>query len=94
MQFSEPPPRRTRRSEKWITIVNELKANPGQFALIGNFSPGVPAQIRAGTYPSFIGSGIDMTDKRARRDYMSQHWEVVTRTQVKDRLDVWIRWLG
>jgi hypothetical protein len=35
-----------------------------------------------------------MTDKRARRDYMSQHWEVVTRTQVKDRLDVWIRWLG
>ena len=96
MQFSDPPPpKHTGPRSKWITIINELKENPGQFALIGNFSPGVPAQIRAGAYPAFfLGSDVDMSDNLARRDYMAQHWEVVTRTQIKDRLDMWIRWLG
>lgn len=96
MEFSNPPPpKQSGPRDKWITIINELKTNPGQFALIGNFSPGVPAQIRAGRYPGFfLDSDIDMDNPLARRDYMAQHWEVVTRTSTKDRLDMWIRWLG
>jgi hypothetical protein len=91
MEFVDPPKtKRTGSRPKWLAIVNELKAQPGEWAKVGNFSPGVPTQIRNGAYPAFLPADYD-GDQEA---YMRLHWEVTTRSTTPGRLDVWVRWLG
>lgn len=92
MEFVSPPPHQPRqRSEKWINVVAELKANPGEWAKVGNFSPGVATHIRRGKYPAFL----DGCDHEQVGVYMESHWEVTTRkTDNGTRNDVYIRWIG
>lgn len=91
MEFIEPPPEiKGQRSARWREIVKTLKENKGQWALVGNFSPGVATHIRRGQYKAFLSDLDDAPDV-----YMRQHWEVTTRkTNDGSRNDVYIRWLG
>lgn len=91
MEFTNPPPeRRRQRSAKWENVVTELKANPDQWGLVGNYSPGLATHIRQGRYPSFLPAGTPDPQR-----YMSEHWEVTTRkTNEGRRCDMWIRWIG
>lgn len=92
MEFAEPPMQQGRqRSEKWVNIVKELKEHKGEWAKVGNFSPGVATHIRRGKYPAFL----DGCDHDQYGVYMAAHWEVTTRkTDNGNRNDVYIRWLG
>ena len=91
MEFITPPPEtQGRRSEHWRDVVRQLNENKGEWALVGNYSPGVATHIRRGKYPAFIPDGTDI-DKHA---YMSMHYEVTTRKNGTDRNDVYIRWVG
>lgn len=91
MEFAEPPMQQGRqRSEKWVNIVKELKERKGEWAKVGNFSPGVATHIRRGKYPAFLDGCDTPVDL-----WMSSHWEVTTRkTDNGNRNDVYIRWLG
>lgn len=91
MEFVTPPPeRKGQRSQKWREIVAALKEKKGEWALVGNFSPGVATHIRRGKYPAFL-DGCD----RSPDLWMRDHWEITTRkTDNGKRNDVYIRWLG
>jgi len=91
MEFIDPPPEaRGQRSERWREIVKTLKENRGQWALVGNFSPGVATHIRRGQYKAFLDGDTMSPDV-----YMKQHWEVTTRkTDNGSRNDIYVRWLG
>jgi len=91
MEFSDPPmSKRGVRSERWINIVKELKANPNMWAIVGTFSPGVATQIRRGEFPAFVeGCTIDP------KVYMDMNWEITTRKVSEGRSNnLWIRWIG
>lgn len=94
MEFVIPPPeKKGQKSERWRTVVKELKARTGEWALVGNFSPGVATHIRRGKYPAFL-EGYEGTPEQVNL-YMARHWEVTTRkTDGGKRNDVYIRWLG
>ena len=94
MDFVDPPARKKgRRSEKWNEIVRTLKENQGQWALVGNYSPGVATHIRRGEYPAFV-DGVQ-GDETQRSLHMARHWEVTTRkTHDGKRNDVYIRYIG
>lgn len=91
MEFVTPPPeKKGQRSQKWRDIVAALKSNKGEWALVGNFSPGVATHIRRGKYPAFLDGCDTPVDL-----WMQSHWEVTTRkTDNGKRNDVYIRWLG
>lgn len=94
MQFKEPPAeRRRQRSAHWETAVKELKANPGHWAMVGVYSPGVASHLRTGKYPSFLPDGL--TDPIEAQRYMREHWEITTRRINEGRRnEVYIRWVG
>lgn len=94
MEFTDPPPeQRGNRSQKWIDIVRELQKHPGEWAKVGNYSPGVATNIRRGRYKMFL-DGWEGDDAQ-RALYMQRHWEVTTRkTDDGHKNDVFIRWLG
>jgi hypothetical protein len=94
MEFIDPPKEaRGERSKRWKEIVATLKKNPGEWALVGNFSPGVATHIRRGQYKAFHeGWEGDVHQLTA---YMERNWEVTTRkTDTGSRNDIYIRWLG
>ena len=95
MEFGTPPPeKRRQRSPKWVDRIAAMKSNPGQWALVGEYSPGLATHLRQGKYPSFIPDGVADSDE-ARRRYMSDHWEITTRKKNDGkRCDLWIRWVG
>ena len=93
MEFVQLPPSvNDERAEKWRNIVKELRDHRMEWGFVGNYSPGVPAQIRAGAYPAFI----DRTDSRPAHVQMSDEWEVVSRSSDSEhkRCDVYIRYIG
>lgn len=96
MEFIDPPENtRTIRSQVWVERVKILKENPTRWALIGEFSPGVASQIRAGAYKAFIDADIDEYDMDAKKRFMSENWEVRTaRAKDNKRMSMWIRWIG
>ena len=92
MEFTEPPLMKHQKSRKhWTEIVQQLKDNPGKWALVGNYSPGVATHIRRGKYPAFLETH-DTPDKNLA--YMTKHWEVTTRKTGEGRNDVFIRWIA
>lgn len=94
MEFAEPPPsKKGALSDRWINIVAELKTKQGQWANVGNYSPGVATHLRRGKYPAFLEGLVGSEDEFVR--YMAEHWEVTTRkTNAGRRNDVYIRWVG
>jgi hypothetical protein len=78
-----------RPSQFWVDVVREVKANAGKWANVGDFSPGVASQIRAGHYPAFIPPGVE--DKK---EYMDKHWSVSTRSNglPNRRCNVYVMW--
>ena len=91
MDFVTPPKElRGERSKRWIEIVATLRANVGEWGLVGNFSPGIATHIRRGSYPAFLPDDLSV-DKQV---YMSHHWEITTRKNGESRQDVYVRWLG
>lgn len=92
MEFIAPPPEtKGQRSERWREIVASLRERKGEWALVGNFSPGVATHIRRGKYPAFL-DGCTQPDVGT---YMSSHWQITTRkTDEGKRNDIYIRWLG
>ena len=57
MEFTEPPPsKKGAMSDRWIDIVAELKTKQGQWANVGNYSPGQPkVMAHRWAYEAFIG---------------------------------------
>lgn len=94
MQFVDPPPEaRGERTKRWEEIVAMLRAHRGEWALVGNFSPGIATAIRRGKYKAFL-DGV-YNDEHLAHLHMKQHWEVTTRkTDDGKRNDVYVRWLG
>jgi hypothetical protein len=91
VQFVEqlPESKLHRPSQFWLDVVAEVKSNPGKWANVGEFSPGVASQIRAGHYPAFIPAGVE--DKKA---YMDRYWRVSTRSNglPNRRCNVYVMW--
>lgn len=94
MEFADPPPeKRGQRSTEWIDRVRAMQEHPGEWAKVGNYSPGVATNIRKGRYKMFL-DGFE-GDEAQRTLYMKRHWEIVTRkTNDGGRNDIFIRWLG
>lgn len=92
MEFVEPPPsKKGAMSDRWVAVVAELKTNKGQWANVGNYSPGVATHLRRGKYPAFL-EGCEHEEHSV---YMAAHWEITTRkTDEGHRNDVYIRWVG
>lgn len=93
MEFVDPPKEiRGRRGERWVEIVSTLKQHKGEWALVGNFSPGIATHIRRGQYKAFLDG--DLLPQEAKI-YMALHWEITTRkTDNGSRNDIYVRWLG
>ncbi len=94
MEFVDPPPtQRGERSTAWIDRVRTMQENPGEWANVGNYSPGVATNIRRGRYKMFL-DGFE-GDEAQKTLYMKRHWEITTRkTSDGKKNDVFIRWLG
>ena len=94
MEFIDPPAEiRGERSQRWRDIVATLKDKKGEWALVGNFSPGVATHIRRGMYKAFLDGWVGSEGDVAA--YMSRHWDVTTRkTDNGNRNDIYIKWLG
>ena len=90
VEFIDPP--KDTKKTKWNDIVSTLKENQGEWALVGNYSPGVAAQIRQGSYKAFLGGWVGSEGDVAA--YMQRHWELTTRKTEKGRTDLYVRWLG
>ena len=89
----EAPVSRFRPRVDWAAVVKTLKADPGEWGYVGDFSSGLASSIRAGRYQQFHPHGDDEEKARA---YMRRHWEVTVR-KVKDdsgRYETYLRWLG
>lgn len=89
----EPPPSRYyARNINWKKIVSEVKALNGEFANIGEFSPGIAGHIRRGGYAHFLPDGFDGD----RKTYMDSHYEVTARSvgQRPQRVQIFVRWKG
>jgi hypothetical protein len=96
MEFADPPPTtKGERSRKWQEKVAAMKTRRGEWANVGNYSPGVATHIRNGQYKAFLDSdNLPSSDSEASA-YMKVHWEVTTRkTDDHSRDDIFIRWLG
>lgn len=90
MEFVEPPPlKHKRNSQKWIDIVDTLKQNPGEYGRLSDQAIGISTHIKNGRYPAFYPK--DTGDKET---YIAQHWEITTRSAGKNRVDLFIKWLG
>lgn len=94
MEFGEPPvSKQGQISARWKIIVAELKEHPNQWALVGNFSPGVATHLRRGKYTAFL-EGFTGDDAEMTR-HMAEHWQITTRkTDLGRRNDVYVRWVG
>ena len=94
MEFVSPPPEaKGERSKRWQEIVTNLKQHRGEWALVGNFSPGVATHIRRGKYAAFM-EGDNVPEEQAH-GYMSRYWEITTRkTSDGKRNDIYIRYIG
>ena len=94
MEFIDPPKEvRGERSKRWQEIIATLKENTGEWANVGNFSPGVATHIRRGQYKAFLEGWEG--DEHQVTAYMQRHWEITTRkTNEGSRNDIYIRWLG
>ncbi len=91
MDFVDPPKEaRGEKSRRWISIVAALKEHKGEWAKVGNYSPGIATHIRRGSYPAFLPDDLSIDSQV----YMSQHWEVTTRKTEPGRQDVYVRWVG
>jgi hypothetical protein len=93
MEFTNPPKSgREARTDKWREIVARLKEEPNEWAYVGEYSPGVAALIRQGTYPAFI----DKDSALPAHSQMAMNWEVTTRKAktAGRRTDLYIRYVG
>jgi hypothetical protein len=92
MDFVEPPPpKRKTNSEHWVNVVKTLKAEPGEWGLAGNWSVGVSTHNKTGRYPAFYPTELPKEDREA---YIADHWEITTRTNGTNRVDLYVRWIG
>lgn len=95
IEFKEPPAKPTRSlSTKWVSVVERLTENRGEWALVGNYTPAVAHYIRRGAYGAFIPEELRSSTDEAKKIYMKQHWEVTARSTDGNHSDIYIRWLG
>jgi len=89
MKFVSPPPTKLKgNSDHWVQVVEELKKNPNEWGLAGNYSIGVSTHIKKGRYKAFYPEGTHMP-----MVYVAQNWEITTRTNGNNRVDIYIRWV-
>jgi hypothetical protein len=88
----EPPAQRWDAQVDWDAVVVACKGKPTEWALVGNYSSGVAAHIRAGRYKQFHPHG---DDTEAAKRYMKKHWEVTIRKCKDDSglYETYIRWM-
>lgn len=93
MEFIDPPVNtRAERSAQWRAKVFALQANPGQWAKVGNYSPGIATAIRRGHNKAFLEGKPDSEPSDL---WMTRCWEVTTKkTDDGKRNDVYVRWIG
>jgi hypothetical protein len=92
MKKQDPPPsKQTKKGVDWVKAVEEMKKSPGEFHLLGEFSPGIAAHMRSGKYKAFVPAGE--TDPAA---YCEKHWEITSRVVSPGfpRVNIYCRWLG
>jgi hypothetical protein len=86
-----PTPKRSKRVD-WPAAVREMKASPGDWFNIGEFSPGIANHIRKGQYRAFLSEGSPEPPEVQVR----QRWEVTARVvdSQTQRVALYIRYLG
>lgn len=96
VEFKGDPPnlRRGRVSDFWASTVEELRAKPGEFGLIGTYSPSVATGIKEGRYPAFCPD--PQASEEERKAYVKANFEVTTTNTDDDsgRRDLWIKFIG
>jgi len=95
IEFKEPPSKPARSlSTKWVSVVELLTENRGEWALVGNYTPAVAHFIRRGTYGAFLPEELRSGPDSAKKLYMDLHWEITARSTGDNHSDIYIRWLG
>lgn len=96
MEFVDPPlSSRERKSEEWKSRVEQMKANPLKWALIGEFSPGVSTQIKNGDYKAFLPEELRDAEQERKQAYMRSSWQIrTTRSNKEKRMSLYIKWIG
>ena len=91
MDFIDPPKEsRGEKSKRWVEVANTLRESVGEWAMVGNYSPGIATHIRRGNYAAFLPDPCPIDPAV----YMDQHWEITTRKNGDGRQDIYVRWLG
>lgn len=92
VEFGTPPVSvKSVRSQRWVDVVAALQGRPGEWARVGEFSPGVATHIRKGSYKHFL-HGID--ESVSPQEWMAKHWEISTKKVGERRRDeIWMRWV-
>jgi hypothetical protein len=86
-----PETKQHTRRVNWAKVVETLKATPGEFYRVGEFSPGVAAYLKEGRYKALYPDG-----EKHPQSYIESHYEITTRVSRtgESRVDLYIRWLG
>jgi hypothetical protein len=85
-----PAPQQYVKGIDWNAVVAELKANPNEFFLLGEFSPGMAAYIRRGKNAAFYPAG-----EADPRGYIKRHYVITARSVVTggSRVDLYAKWM-
>lgn len=81
------------RNDRWPEVVAFIKAHPGEWAYVGEFSAGIAPAIRRGEYPAFLPEGFDGDAKQ----YVTDNYELTVNTikgSTARRTDVYVRYVG
>lgn len=85
-----PQPKQYVKGIDWNSVVAQLKADPNEFYLIGEFSPGMTAYLRRGKNKALYPAG-----EANPAAYVARHYEITARSTVTggSRVSIYMRWL-
>lgn len=90
----ESPPRKRggQGYTDWAAYIDVMKANPGVWYNVGDFSPGIPHALRMGKYRVFLDKASAMPPDTQMRSM----WEITARNVdgIPRRVAVFMRWIG
>jgi hypothetical protein len=91
MKHEAPPPTHVVKNKvDWGEIIARLKAAPGEWYNVGDFSPAMAYHLRKGVNKAFL----DPADTAPAEVQMNLHWEFTSRKGPSGQSALYIRYLG
>lgn len=60
------PPRRKRGRTDWVSVAEQLRQRPGEWALVARMSPATVVRIKRGGYKAFPAGEFEATSRNVR----------------------------